>query len=121
MSKVLPSEHAEQVAFVAEFERKYPDVRIFAIPNGGLRNAVVAQKLKQEGVKKGVPDLFIPAWNLWIEMKRQKGGRLSPEQKDWIEYLSANGYKCIVAPGAKAALTAVEEWHKLRTETGATK
>jgi len=47
-----------------------------------------AVKAKKSGVMRGVPDLFAPEWNLYIEMKRQKGGALSPEQKDWHQYLS---------------------------------
>ena len=96
----IPTEHAEQVTFLAEFKRLYPKIRIFAIPNGGLRNLIVAQKLKAEGVQKGVPDLFIPKWNLWVEMKRTKGGYLSKDQKDWIYYLKSEcGHGAIVAKG----------------------
>ena len=101
----MHSEHVEQATFVTMFEMQHPGVRIFAIPNGGLRHKGVAQKLKAEGLKKGVPDLFIPAWLLWVEMKREKGGRLSPEQKDWIEYLESVGHTAIVGNGWKDALT----------------
>lgn len=112
----VPTEHAEQVTFVAEFEREYPGVRIFAVPNGGLRNKQVAQKLKQEGLRKGVPDLFVPAWNLWIEMKRIKGGALSPDQKDWIAYLESVGHSVIVGKGWQAAMEAVKAWEKHRSK-----
>ena len=101
----MHSEHVEQVTFVAMFERQHPSVRIMAIPNGGLRHKTVAQKLKAEGLKKGVPDLFVPAWLLWVEMKREKGGRLSAEQKDWIAYLESIGHTVIVGKGWKDALT----------------
>lgn len=59
---------------------------IHAIPNGGARNPVVAAKLKLEGVVKGIPDLFVPEWSLWIEMKAEDG-RESLEQKQIGEYL----------------------------------
>ena len=55
--------------------------------------------LKAEGVRKGVPDIFIPEWRLWLEFKRVKGGKLSPEQKDWIDYLNGCGYIAIVVNG----------------------
>lgn len=87
----MKSEHLEQVDFVAWFRRNYPDVRIFAIPNGGYRGKAQAGKLKAEGVSPGVPDLYIPEWRLWIEMKREKGGTLSPAQKEWREYLESIG------------------------------
>lgn len=102
---LTPSEHDEQKAFVAWFQLQYPKVRLFAIPNGGDRNPIVAAKLKAEGVSKGVPDIFIPEWHLFIEMKRKKGGRLSSEQKDWIAYLESVGYTCHVCKGANAAMS----------------
>lgn len=70
----------------------------------------VAKKMKAEGVKAGVPDLFVPHWLLWIEMKRTKGGRLSAEQSEWIEYLEGVGYSVIVAYGAEDGSRKVLEW-----------
>jgi hypothetical protein len=99
----IPSEDHEQMIFVQWFRRTYPDVRIFSIANGGHRHPAVAAKLKATGVVKGVPDLFIPAWKLWVEMKRTKGGSLSPEQKDWIKYLEEVGYCVKVCKGAEDA------------------
>lgn len=98
------SEHLEQREFVSWFRKTYPGVRIFAVPNGGARNIVTAARLKAEGVSAGVPDLFIPAWRLWIEMKRAKGGALSKKQEDWRNYLKNNGYTVIAAHGARQAI-----------------
>jgi hypothetical protein len=108
----IPTEHEEQVAFVTWFRhnKNYRGVRIIAIPNGGARHPKTANDLKDEGVSPGVPDLFVPRWHLWIEMKRRTGGRLSEEQKDWIEYLSRSGYSCIVAYGAVDAIAKVKEF-----------
>ena len=50
-----------------------------------------------------MPDLFVPAWRLWVEMKRIKGGSVSAEQKDWIAYLGSVNYWCIVGKGADDA------------------
>ena len=102
-SKISPSEHSEQVGFINWFRAKYPDVLIFAIPNGEKRAISVAKRLKMEGVVRGVPDLFIPAWNLWIEMKRVSGGRLSTDQKQMISYLENIGHTVIVGKGATDA------------------
>ena len=33
---------------------------MFAIPNGGARDAITGAILKAEGVKPGVPDVFLP-------------------------------------------------------------
>ena len=99
----IPTEHEEQREFVRWFRQSYKGVRIFAIPNGGHRSMVAAGRFKAEGVSPGVPDLCIPAWRLWVEMKRTKGGSVSAEQKDWIAYLEGCGYTCIVAKGADQA------------------
>lgn len=107
-----PSEHAEQVGFVQWFRTQFPRVLIFAIPNGGKRAANTARQLKMEGVVRGVPDLFIPEWRVWVEMKRVKGGSLSPDQKDMIAYLEAVGYFVIVGKGAAGASKQVIEWRE---------
>jgi hypothetical protein len=95
---VSRSEHVEQREIVAWFRKTYPGVRIFAIPNGGHRHKLTAARLKVEGVTAGVPDLFIPAWRLWVEVKTPTG-RLSPAQRDWLTYLEGIGYRCLVAYG----------------------
>lgn len=93
------TEHQEQCLFVEWFELQFPKVRFFAVPNGGQRNKIVAAKLKKEGVRSGVPDLYVPAWKLWIEFKREKGGSLSPTQKEWRDYLLGIGDNYFVAKG----------------------
>ena len=98
-----PSEHHEQAVTVQWFRRAWPGVVIFAIPNGGVRDIRTATRLKIEGVTAGVPDLFVPAWRLWIEMKRTKNGSVSAEQKCFIKYLESVNYAVIVAKGADDA------------------
>jgi len=71
-----------------------------------------AARLKVEGVCAGVPDLFIPAWRLWVEMKRQKGGVVSAEQKDWLAYLESVGYTTLVCKGAEDAKKKIEDLQK---------
>ena len=110
-SDAVPSEHFEQREVVRWFRQTWRGVRIFAIPNGGARSAATAGRLKAEGVASGVPDLFIPAWRLWVEMKRTKGGTVSPEQKDWIAYLSNVGYCAIVCKGADDAKRQISAFH----------
>lgn len=107
-----PSESAEQVGFLQWFEVQFPRVWIFHIPNGGHRNISVAKKLKAEGVKPGVPDLHIPEWRLWVEMKREKGGRVSREQREWIDHLEAIGHTVIIGKGAADASRQVLEFYR---------
>ena len=106
------SEHSEQVGFVNWFRAKYPHTLIFAIPNGEKRSISVATRLKAEGVTRGIPDLYIPSCNLWVEMKRATGGRLSPDQKKVIEYLRSVGHTVIVGKGAGDASKQVLEFLK---------
>jgi len=102
-TNTIPTEDHEQMMLVQWFRRTYPGVLIFSVPNGGHRHPAVAAKMKATGVVSGIPDLFIPAWRLWIEMKRVKGGSLSQEQKDWRDYLQSVGYCVIVGKGADDA------------------
>lgn len=112
MTDKTPSEDQEQMWFVQWFKRTYPSIRLMSIPNGGHRHIAVAAKMKATGQAKGVPDIFIPEWLLWIEMKRQTGGVLSPEQKDWIEYLKSIGHRFIVGRGFDDAKRQVIEMQK---------
>ena len=90
----IPTEHQEQAAFVYWMKVQHPTIKFFAVPNGmWSRNFAQVQKAKNEGLMNGVPDICIPRipalfdGNIWIEFKRLKGGRVSPEQKAWHEYL----------------------------------
>ena len=57
---------------------------IFAVPNGGYRTKATAGRLKAEGVRSGVWDIFVPVQmgqhcGMWIEMKAGKNS-LTPGQ-----------------------------------------
>lgn len=95
-------EHRIQCSCVKYFAYQYPQYRglLFAVPNGGARNAVTAAKLKGEGVVAGVSDLilFLPRkgyHGLCIEMKTDKGTQ-SKAQKEWQAKVEAQGYKYVV-------------------------
>ncbi len=90
-------EHTLQVACVRWFRLAHPQRILYAVPNGGQRNAIVAAKLKAEGVLAGVPDLFLAAacggaHGLYIEMKNGKKGVVSEKQRSVIAALEAAGY-----------------------------
>ena len=87
---------------------------MFAIPNGGRRNPREAARLKKMGVKAGVSDIFLPiprnnCHGLWIELKAPKG-RISPEQKAWIDRMQEQGYAARVCFGWEAARIEIEEY-----------
>jgi len=99
------SEHDEQVAlfkWAAIREGEIPELRyLFAIPNGGHRHIAVATRMKEEGVKPGVPDLCLPVscgshHGLYVEMKAA-GGRVRPIQQEWHAFLRIQGYCVKVA------------------------
>lgn len=118
-----PTEEQEQIAVIEWamlMEKQAPELALlYHCPNGADRHPAVAAKLKKQGVKPGVPDLFLPvargtAHGLYIEMKRQKGGRVSEDQKAWMEALTQQGYLCVVAHGAEEACDVI--WHYLEGE-----
>ena len=110
MKSEVPSEHYEQVCFVNWWELNYPDVLIYAIPNGGKRHPATAKKLKLEGVRSGIPDLHIPELKLWVEMKRTKGGVVSPNQKTVIAHLESIGQTVLIGKGFYDAVEKVQEF-----------
>jgi hypothetical protein len=75
------TESAEQIAFfqwiVLEGSKKYPDLYLaHSIPNGGDRRPSVGARMRAEGVKRGIPDVFIPVpvgryHGLYLEFKRR--------------------------------------------------
>lgn len=104
-----PLEHEEQKNFVKWFHKQYPKVLIYAIPNSAMRDYKLAAYLRAEGMFAGMPDLHIPAWRCWIEMKRQKGSVISAEQK-WCEsYLKGIGDTHFFAYGCEDAIKKINE------------
>ena len=126
----VPLEHQEQanlMKWAFDFKRQIPELELlFAIPNQG---AARLKNLQTEGVMRGVPDLFLAVpreeyvqdqktgvWfrptrhGLFIELKRVKGGKVSPEQYVWMEKLTNQGYKCVVARGFEAAKQEILEY-----------
>lgn len=112
-----PTEHQEQCSLVRWWELTHPRMTqlLFAIPNGGARNAVTGALLKDEGVRKGVPDLFLAiptgeCHGLFIEIKRQNGGKVDKAQKEMHEALRAAGYSVAVCKGFEAARMEIKQY-----------
>lgn len=119
------SEHSEQalvIAWALRHEDMWPPLRwlhsslngIF-IPASSKTRAKIINHMKQEGMKRGIPDLFLPCARrgkvgLYIEMKRNDGGVISQEQKDFLAYAEAENYHAVVCYGYEEAVE-VLEWY----------
>jgi hypothetical protein len=73
---------------------------LFAVPNGGARNAREAAIMKGEGVTSGVSDMILlfPAHGysaLCIEFKTETG-KQSTAQRDWQKLVESNNCKYII-------------------------
>lgn len=104
----MPTEADEQRDVVAwlEFKRH----TFCAIPNSGQRSYRMANWLKQQGLRKGAPDLLLFGGpdnkppRVALEMKRERGGKLGPEQQEWLLRLSELGWVTYCAHGADDAI-----------------
>ncbi len=112
-------EHRIQCSCVRWFNLKYRKLqgRLFAVPNGGKRDARTAAILKEEGVVAGVADLILLIPNrfygaLLIEMKTAKG-KQSTSQKQWQKLITERGeYKYIVCRSLDEFISEVEDYIK---------
>jgi hypothetical protein len=67
-----------------------------------------AIQLKRMGVSAGFPDIEVPLpsghyHGFYCEMKPEKGGKLSENQIEWLDYLRSKGYYAEVAHGFEEA------------------
>lgn len=88
--------------------------RIFAIANGGARHVVTGRRLKREGVRAGVPDLFLPVRRtshagLFLEVKTSTG-RVRPEQRMEMETLRDDGYAVAVVRSVDEGIDVISKY-----------
>lgn len=139
-----PLEREEQVSFfnrVAMLLLEHPWIgAMYSVPNGGarpgktvyrggrqVRISTAGVKMKQEGVKPGVPDIHLPAprgqyHGLYIEAKRMPyrslDGRIhrfypSKEQKEFMANLKALGHKVELCHGVDAMFQVLLDYIEL--------
>jgi len=110
-----PPEEAEQLALVQWLELH--KIKYTHVPNEGKHKVQYRVKQKRLGVQAGLPDILIfdrPPLSpenvgVAIELKRQKGGRVTPEQIAWLEDLKARGWAVAVCRGAMEAIRVLQE------------
>ncbi len=118
--KIYPTEQKEQEIVVHWLKLQHPRV-LFCASAGGMRVSMrTAIKMKAAGYSKGFPDVFIyepcgGKLGLAIELKRQKGGVVSNEQKDWINALISRGYSAYICYGAAEAINAITAYLDAKT------
>lgn len=115
-----PLETEEQISFVEYCAGK--GIRAISTQNGtyipkkkGFNHFAYINRQKRMGLADGFPDLIILAKNsehevLFLEMKRQKGGKLRDEQQEWIEYLDGENYAVGVAYGCDSAIRILNKY-----------
>lgn len=106
-------------------DQPIPELRwLHAIPNGGSRGdtklsrMIEGGKMKAEGVKAGVSDIFFPVRRgnysgLYIEMKKP-GGTATREQMEFGSFVVQQGFAWVVAIGWKEARTYIISYLNIR-------
>jgi hypothetical protein len=107
-----PLEYDEQCAFVEWLE--YKGLKFTAVPNSTYTKSWNQKRLnKKSGLRSGFPDMIVltPQGMLCVELKRVRGGRTSPEQKEWAEALqNTPGVEARIVKGCEEAIKFVEEF-----------
>lgn len=111
----MTEEEYTQCAVIDYFKHKPSIIKyLWHTPNGGYRNIREAAKLKRMGVKRGVSDLFLAIPNdgyhgMFIEMKSKKG-KLTFEQREFIQYMEEMDYKCVVCKCVEEAIIEIKQY-----------
>ena len=95
------------------------------LPFGEHRNAITGARLKRMGTKRGWPDFIllpplpdehVPWARIahFLELKR-KGGLLTDEQFELMEWLTINGYEYKVCDNFDDAIYVLRNWGALKS------
>jgi len=113
-----PSEHQIQTAVISWWKHacgwhQLPEFCLLAIPNGSYRDAITGARLKSEGVRRGVPDLFLAVpvahyAGFWLELKKP-GGSASDEQLAVLDYLERH-YRTAICDSFQGAIDAISQY-----------
>lgn len=117
----MSDEQNEQAAVCQYLQTVYPDVLFWSTPNGsylaGNKGQRVAQinKLKRTGLLPGVSDLIIfePRGQysaMFLEMKRDKGGKVSENQEWFLAQVEARKGFGAVANGFDEAKEIIDTY-----------
>ena len=114
----LGQESREQIALF-QWIRLHPKLKHIAyhVPNERKTSKISGCILKRLGVLSGVSDVVIPVarggyHGMYLEMKSSKG-RLSENQKSFLDNMTKEGYMAVCAHGFDSAKEFIEEYLKL--------
>lgn len=129
LRRINPTEHEIQAAIVEWaylYEIPFNGLKLrdllIKIPNEGKRSQFIGNKMKKEGLRRGVSDLFLafPSLvnkngdfhkfsGLWIEVKSLHGV-VSKEQKLWAEIMMLVGYRVVLVRTIESGIQAIKEY-----------
>lgn len=90
---------------------------MYHVPNEGKRSRIAGARLKDQGLKSGVPDVCLPTAHggyigLYIEMK-VKPNKPTENQKQWLRKLREQGHLTAVCYSWEEAKQLIERYIKL--------
>mgnify|MGYP000883117371 FL=1 len=133
LTQLNPTEDQEAEALAQWLRLKKLPFTHIANESGRGRTAMLrTAKLKRMGQSKGFPDYLIAIPShipylevikdgencierrvdkrlIAIELKRQKGGHVSPSQREWLKILNSAGIEAVVCHGFEEAKKFIEE------------
>lgn len=117
----MTNEDREQIAIMdwsLTVRNQYPELKLlYHVANERKCSPQQGQLLKRKGVKRGVPDMFLPVprggyCGLYIELKAD-GGRVSKDQAWWLKELEEQGYCTCICLGWQDAAKTLQWYLKL--------
>lgn len=115
-----PLEHDEQKALIKDVDGAWGKAlgiagELVSVPNSAPKGHTAAAYFRAEGLRPGYPDLLLDVpvgryHGLRLELKRQRGGRIEPDEAKWHEILRARGYAVAVPCGCDAAKVIIERY-----------
>jgi len=115
------SEREIQKTVVQYLRLKYPKVFFTISPIVKYSNARQGAIQKAMGYTSGTPDIMIFKpnpyyYSLFIELKSEKG-KISQNQKEFINYLNSNGYCAIICYSIDMATRLIDWYMNLKRES----
>ena len=101
-----------QAAVVEWIKWCAPQTVVFAVPNGGLRSKAEAARMRWTGTLAGVPDLAVlaPVGKVYFLEVKTPDGRLSSEQSEMFDCLTALGIGAAIVRSVDDARRAFSAW-----------